>query len=65
MKEDIIAAKKAGVVSIAICRDCSYPDKNTMLRENPDFVISSLSELSKIIGSAWKSEILLSNPKIR
>jgi len=65
MKEDIIAAKNAGVVSIAVCRDCSYHDRNTMLQENPNFVINNLAELSKIVESLEKSEILSSSLKRR
>lgn len=65
MKEDIMAAKKAGIVSIAVCRNCSYHDRNTMLRENPNFIINNFAELSKIVESLEKPEILLSSPKRR
>lgn len=63
MKEDILAARNAGVFSIAICRNCSYHDKKTVLFENPDMIIQNLSEISKIISSSNQSTLLLPKRK--
>ena len=45
MEEDIIAGKRANVVTVAIVRDESYHPRWRLERQKPDFLISNLSEL--------------------
>jgi len=49
MREDIQAAKKAKVLSVAINGKRSYHDLNLLTREKPDFIITKLSELPLIV----------------
>jgi pyrophosphatase PpaX len=51
MREDIIAAKKAGVISVAIYRDGgSYHIEQYLRTENPTFLIRNLGELVSKVG---------------
>jgi phosphoglycolate phosphatase len=53
MREDIIAARKAKVISIAISRaNDSYHVEQHLRQENPDFLIRDLREVAPII-LAW------------
>ena len=45
MEEDMIAGKKANAVTVAIVRDESYHPRWRLERQEPDFLISDLSEL--------------------
>ena len=45
MEEDIVAGKRANAITVAIVRDESYHPRWRLERRNPDFLISSLSEL--------------------
>ena len=49
MKEDIIAGKKANVYTIAICREGSYHPAWKLKKLKPDYFISDLNELLKIV----------------
>jgi HAD superfamily hydrolase (TIGR01549 family) len=51
MREDIIAAKKAGTISVAIYRDGgSYHIEQYLRAENPTFLIRNLGELVSKVG---------------
>lgn len=45
MEEDIIAGKRANVLTAAIVRKESYHPRQRLERQNPDFIISNLREL--------------------
>jgi HAD superfamily hydrolase (TIGR01549 family) len=49
MVEDMIAGKRAGVLTVAISRENSYHPIWRMKRQDPNFLISNLSELVSII----------------
>ncbi|MEM2129858.1 MAG: HAD-IA family hydrolase [Candidatus Bathyarchaeia archaeon] len=49
MEEDIIAGKRAGVFTIGICRKEGYHPCWKLKRQNPDFLIKSLSQLFEIL----------------
>ena len=49
MEEDIIAGRRAGVTTIAVCRDGGYHPCWRLRRRNPDFLISNLRELIPIL----------------
>jgi len=52
MEEDIIAGKRAGVITVAICRERGYHPCWKLRRQKPNFVISSLRGLTSIV-SRW------------
>jgi phosphoglycolate phosphatase-like HAD superfamily hydrolase len=47
---DIKIAKKVGCKSVVIAGKCAWNSKKELLREKPDFIISSIRELKKIIA---------------
>jgi HAD superfamily hydrolase (TIGR01549 family) len=49
MEEDIVAAKKAGVYTIGICRKEGYHPRWKLKRQNPDSLIRDLNQLSAIV----------------
>jgi HAD superfamily hydrolase (TIGR01549 family) len=49
MEEDMIAGKRANVITVAISRDNSYHPQWRLRRQNPDYSISKLNELVAII----------------
>ena len=49
MEEDIIAAKKAGVYTIGICRKEGYHPCWKLKRQNPDSLIHNLNQLLTIV----------------
>jgi HAD superfamily hydrolase (TIGR01549 family) len=49
MEEDIIAAKRANSVTVAIVRDESYHPRWRLERQEPDFIISNLRELLTLV----------------
>jgi HAD superfamily hydrolase (TIGR01549 family) len=49
MEEDIVAAKKASVCTIGICREEGYHPCWKLKRQNPDFLIRDLNQLSTIV----------------
>jgi HAD superfamily hydrolase (TIGR01662 family) len=49
MEEDIIAGKKAGVTTVAVCRERGYHPCWRLRRRSPDFVIRNLWELIPIV----------------
>jgi len=50
MEEDIIAGKKAGVITIAVCRERSYHPFWRLRRRRPNFIISSLRDLILLVN---------------
>jgi len=51
MEQDVICAKRAGAVSIGICRENgSYHDRNRLEAQNPSYVISDLEELLSLVA---------------
>ncbi len=49
MEEDIIAGKRAGVITVAVCRERGYHPRWRLRRQEPDFIISSLRDLIPIV----------------
>jgi phosphoglycolate phosphatase len=49
MEEDVIAGKRANVYTFALSRERSYHPLWRLKRQNPDFLISSLDEILRII----------------
>jgi len=49
MEEDIIAGKKAGVITIAVCRKKSYHPCWRLRRRRPTFIISNLQDLIPLV----------------
>jgi HAD superfamily hydrolase (TIGR01549 family) len=49
MEEDIIAGKRANVYTFALSRERNYHPLWRLKRQNPDFLISSLDEILRII----------------
>jgi len=54
MEEDIIAGKRAGVITVAICRERGYHPCWRLRRQNPDFIISSLWDLMSLVHQGPK-----------
>lgn len=52
MEEDIIAGRKAGVTTIAICRERGYHPCWRLKRLSPDYIIRNLRELLPIVKKA-------------
>ena len=50
MEEDIIAGKRAGVITVAICRESGYHPLWKLRRQRPNFVISNLLDLMLIVN---------------
>jgi len=50
MEEDIIAGKRAGVITVAVCRERGYHPCWKLRRQKPNFVISSLWDLISIVS---------------
>jgi len=50
MEEDIIAGKRAGVITVAVCRERGYHPCWRLIRQKPNFVISSLWGLISIVS---------------
>jgi len=48
---DVKTAKDANCISIIISGKCSWDSKKDILKENPDFVVGSLKDLSKLFES--------------
>jgi len=51
MEEDIIAGKKAGVITIAVCRERSYHPFWRLRRRRPNFIISSLRDVIPLVDN--------------
>ena len=49
MEEDIIAGKRAGVITVAICRKEGYHPCWRLRRQKPNFMISSLWDLIRVM----------------
>jgi len=49
MEQDVIAGKRAGVCTIAVCREEGYHPCLRLKRQNPDFVIYDLHGLLRIV----------------
>jgi HAD superfamily hydrolase (TIGR01549 family) len=58
MVEDMIAGKRAGVITVAISRENSYHPAMRLKRENPDFSISNLNELVAIVKKQTQNPIM-------
>jgi len=50
MEEDIIAGKRANVITIAICRERGYHPCWKLRRQKPNYIISSLWDLIPIVN---------------
>jgi len=50
MEEDIIAGKRANVITIAICRERGYHPCWKLRRQKPNFIISNLRDLIQIVN---------------
>jgi len=50
MEEDIIAGRRAGVITVAICRESGYHPCWKLRRQKPNFIISNLLDLMTIIN---------------
>ena len=50
MEEDIIAGKRAHVITVAVSRPESYHPAWRLKRQNPDFLISDLNELITVVS---------------
>lgn len=47
---DAKLARKAGCLNVIISGKCAWNARQRILREKPDFLISDLAELRKIVG---------------
>lgn len=50
MKEDVVAARAAGIVPISVSRRWSYHTAEVLRQENPRHFIHRISDLSKVVG---------------
>jgi phosphoglycolate phosphatase-like HAD superfamily hydrolase len=58
MYEDIICARKAGVLSIALDRpEGSYHTRTRLLEARPDFIVTSLTELLVLLAFSQMREV--------
>ncbi len=50
MAEDILSAKRAGVIPVAVYREqAAYHTRSYLEEEHPAFIIDDLNELAKIV----------------
>jgi HAD superfamily hydrolase (TIGR01549 family) len=57
MEEDIICAKRAGAIPVAICRENgNYHNKTKLEAQNPTYVINDLRELVSLVKQNNESE---------
>ena len=59
---DVRLAKKAGIKSIIVTGKCSWDSRKEVLKQNPDFVVGDIKNLSEIF-ECFKNEILDSHRK--
>jgi len=50
MIKDIEIARKVGIISISISHDISWNSRKELLKANPDYIITNLKEINKIIS---------------
>jgi len=50
MEEDIIAGKRAGAITVAICRERGYHPCWRLRRQKPNFIISSLWDVLSLVN---------------
>jgi HAD superfamily hydrolase (TIGR01549 family) len=57
MEEDMICARRAGAIPVAICRENgNYHDKTKLEAQNPTYVINDLRELVSLVKQNNESE---------
>lgn len=49
MREDIVAARRAGVTSVAISRDGSYHTEEILRKEEPNHLLRTLKDIRRIV----------------